>query len=300
MFLLWLCMDAPGQLGFPEYRISHARERAKWGRNFKVWLTETVEHLKARGIGYDRFALYLVDEPSDDPTGGDLPLLDVAVYVKRLDPKVLLYVNYCPKTDQTIPIVGAAYDILCPAISRMMTHGRAEAYRKTGKRLWGYECGSAKQKSPLGWYRKLFWATWQAGFTGCVFWSYACTGWGNAATPNRSAWDDMDNTRNLDNAVVYESPAGPITSRRWEAWREGIEDYEYLWLLRDKLNQAERQGRSDAAVKEAKAALAEAPAAFLAAAKKRYADQAIDRRVSAALSAARGRVIKALIALHQP
>ena len=56
----------------------------------------------------------------------------------------------------------------------------------------------------------------------------------------------------------------------------------------------------DALSQAARATLAEAPAAFLTAAKRLYADQAIDRRVSAALGAARGRIIKALIALHQP
>jgi hypothetical protein len=292
-------MDSPGTLGIPDYRLSHGRERAKWGRNFKVWLSKTVEHLKARGIGYDRFALYLVDEPGDDPTRGDMPLLDVAVYIKRLDPNVLLYVNYCPETEQTIPIVGAAYDILCPAISRVMNHGRAEAYRKTGKRVWGYVTSSGKRMSPVGYYRRLIWTTWQAGFTGCGFWSYSCTGWGNVSTPGRSAWDDMDNPRGNDAAVVYESPTGPVSSRRWETWREGIEDYEYLWLLRDKLNRTEKQNRSDAVITQARLALAEAPAAFLAAVKGSHANQPSDKKVSTALSVARGRILQALMVLRE-
>jgi len=29
---------------------------------------------------------------------------------------------------------------------------------------------------------------------------------------------------------------GPVNSIRWEMLREGIEDYEYLWLLADKVN----------------------------------------------------------------
>ena len=44
----------------------------------------------------------------------------------------------------------------------------------------------------------------------------AGTGWGDAQTPNRSAWDDLDGTY-ADYVVVYESDDGPVTSRRWEA-----------------------------------------------------------------------------------
>jgi len=39
--------------------------------------------------------------------------------------------------------------------------------------------------------------------------------------------DAMDGKKSL---------SGPVNSIRWEMLREGIEDYEYLWLLRDKVN----------------------------------------------------------------
>jgi hypothetical protein len=32
--------------------------------------------------------------------------------------------------------------------------------------------------------------------------------------------------------------AGPVNSIRWEILREGIEDYEYLWLLEDKIKKS--------------------------------------------------------------
>ena len=38
-----------------------------------------------------------------------------------------------------------------------------------------------------------------------------------------------------------------MPSRRWEAWREGVEDYEYLWQLKRAIRQAKAAGRYDAA-----------------------------------------------------
>jgi hypothetical protein len=52
------------------------------------------------------------------------------------------------------------------------------------------------------------------------FWSYSDTN-------GSSAWDDIDGRR-PDWAVVYESDKGVVSSRRWEAFREGLEDYALL------------------------------------------------------------------------
>lgn len=53
---------------------------------------------------------------------------------------------------------------------------------------------------------------------GVGFWAYS-------DTSGSSAWDDFDGRR-PDYAVVYENKNGPVSSRRWEAFREGIEDYQ--------------------------------------------------------------------------
>lgn len=72
--------------------------------------------------------------------------------------------------------------------------------------------------------------SWQAfylGFKGAGFWNYADTGSGENLG---SAWDDFDGKR-PDFSVIYEGENGTIvSSRRWEAWRMGVEDYELLTL----------------------------------------------------------------------
>ena len=66
----------------------------------------------------------------------------------------------------------------------------------------------------------LAWNAWNIGASGIGFWSYS-------DTQGSSAWDDFDGVR-PDWAVVYEGDGKPITSRRWEAFREGVEDYKLL------------------------------------------------------------------------
>ena len=38
--------------------------------------------------------------------------------------------------------------------------------------------------------------------------------------------------------TVYPTEQGPVTTRRWEASREGIQDFELLWLLRKTAEQS--------------------------------------------------------------
>jgi hypothetical protein len=49
-----------------------------------------------------------------------------------------------------------------------------------------------------------------------------------------TAWDDFDG-KYPDFSVIYEGPNNSIiSSRRWEAWRMGIEDYELLTMYAKK------------------------------------------------------------------
>lgn len=68
------------------------------------------------------------------------------------------------------------------------------------------------------------WKAFRDGYKGIGFWAYADTG------DSGTAWDDFDG-KNPDYAVIYEGPNNTIiSSRRWEAWRMGIEDYELLTM----------------------------------------------------------------------
>jgi len=48
--------------------------------------------------------------------------------------------------------------------------------------------------------------------------------------------------------AVYLGPTGPVSTRRWEATREGIQDFELLWMLREAARRDGDAGRADLAL----------------------------------------------------
>ena len=46
--------------------------------------------------------------------------------------------------------------------------------------------------------------------------------------------------------------AGPVSSIRWEMLRDGLEDYEYFWLLQNALKRAAKSGISSAVISSAR------------------------------------------------
>jgi hypothetical protein len=87
------------------------------------------------------------------------------------------------------------------------------------------------------------------------------------------AWDDFDFAQHESCfAVVYAAKNAPegvsreekiITSKRWEAWREGIEDYECLKILEDKIKLLKSKGKTSPNLIRAEAILKGAPEKIL-------------------------------------
>ena len=70
-------------------------------------------------------------------------------------------------------------------------------------------------------YRKHAWSAWRRGRSGIIFW-YA------------SDYDKWDNIFDGGATAVHFAEYDSIfSSRRWEAWRDGIEDHQYFTMLKD-------------------------------------------------------------------
>jgi hypothetical protein len=57
--------------------------------------------------------------------------------------------------------------------------------------------------------------------------------------------------------LFYPDPAGKglVPSVRWEMMRKGAEDYEYLWLLEQRLNELSKAKQDNGLIREARAFL---------------------------------------------
>lgn len=245
-------------------------------------------HMESLGCGYGDYALYLQDEPGlCGPDAAFDRYVEQVKRVKAADPRLQIYAN---------PAGGARAELLRPLadlidvwapdlhLVREQPEELAEIFRR-GKQYWHYEAPADQRNlDPLGFYRMKPWVAFQLGMTGGGYWVYA--------------QDDYwlpDPRRGSEYGTVYPGERGPVTTRRWEASRDGIEDFELLWMLREKA-QRQPSPAADAGLK----LIAEA-VAFVTRGQEKVSD--ISRQVEAytpdfeAWMAYRDQLIQALLRL---
>lgn len=208
-----------------------------------TWIERMARYLMAKDIPPERWALYLVDEPDRD----SLRFLKiVAETVKRKFPLIQFYANPVSGTSNQVKSgdVGDAMQFIelwQPSLEAVRG-SLWPVFQSSHRRWWIYSNPTSPPKAadPLNTYRLTSWWAWYLGASGVGFWSYSDTG-------GTSAWDDFDGSR-PDWAVVYEYRNGVISSRRWEAFRKGLEDYILLGYadsaVRDRIGAVLNQGES--------------------------------------------------------
>jgi hypothetical protein len=174
------------------------------------------------GINESQIYFYPYDEMSGHLINDFVRFAD---WVRKDIPSVKLYATLGDATFKSkrwgellpyLDIVQASYEEMLRDLSRFK--GEAWIYAAAGQ---------AKSLAPYTHYRMMSWKAFLHGYKGVGFWAYADTGWGDKPG---TAWDDFDGER-ADYAVIYEGKGNDIiSSRRWEAWRMGIEDYELLTM----------------------------------------------------------------------
>jgi FG-GAP-like repeat len=227
-----------------------------WKKGYIAFLREWVKHMEELGLGYGDWALYPYDEPSTPYTETSLNLVKVAKATREADPNILIYTDPTSGTTmESVEMWTGLIDIWCPSAELLERLGPelVPVAKRVGKEVWFYDAsGRSKTLSSLGIYRWRFWYAWNQGFTGAGWWTYA------HGEDQWSGWNEFGDQF----STVYAGTNGVVTSKRWEAAREGIEDYELLWLLRDAIAEAEKRGAAGPNLDEARAALAEVPKAI--------------------------------------
>ncbi len=192
---------------------------------FHDWLRWVDLTLKNAGYAHDQWALYPIDEVRDDlfPV-----LLELAQIVKVHDKEIEIYANPTSGKASTPSVhyldkLGDLIDIWQPQFNYAVGEGRSFFSEESGRKFWIYKNPPSPPKSSSPWYdyRLMMWQSYGVGAHGVGFWAYN-------DVSGRSNWDDFDGTR-PDWSVVYERKDGSAySSRRWEAFREGVEDFRLL------------------------------------------------------------------------
>ncbi len=211
--------------------------RGQWKAVFSQWLKNIVKHLNDAGVGYDKFALYPFDESLCDD------FYKLAQLIKESDPNIRIYANSFGKGPKEFVRFKELIDIWCLQDSHCERNPQwLEQIKGFGKQVWTYEClRPMKAQDPYSYFRLMPWRAFKRGQTGAGFWIYY---YGLNFKSGAVPWDDTLRPQGFS-GVVYGSQVSPVPglgenivpSRRWEAWREGIEDYQYIFEVQKAIDQ---------------------------------------------------------------
>lgn len=239
--------------GSPEYELL-----------FGSYLRQVQEHLEEKGW-LDKAYLYWADEP--------VPALvpqvaETAQKIRSYAPKLkwLLALNYFSTNPLLKPV-----DIWVPILHQFKPED-ATAKQAEGKEVWWYICVDPKAPyvgefidHPALEPRMWLWQSWQNKVDGIliwttVFWNGPVKYPGQRQNPwqDTMSWAGNSPLGNGDGRFLYPPNRdpnndkrpyieGPVNSMRWELLRDGIEDYEYFWMLQQQVNQLEARRSLNAA-----------------------------------------------------
>jgi hypothetical protein len=238
---------------------------AEYEKIFANYLREIESHLREKGW-LDKAYIYWFDEP--EPKDFDF-VRDGMDRIHRAAPGLRRMLTEEPGKE-----LDGAVDIWCPLTPNLTPEVTARE-RAKGRELWWYIC-----TGPKGPYCTLFidhyaiefrmwsWQTWKTGVQGLLIWqtNYWTSDAAFPAPQVQNPWEDpmsyvsgystptgtKKHWGNGDGRFIYppnrdpmndknKYRAGPVNSIRWEMLREGIEDYEYFWLLRDLVEKAKKR-----------------------------------------------------------
>ncbi|MBI3920293.1 MAG: carbohydrate binding domain-containing protein [Armatimonadetes bacterium] len=262
----------------------------KWTALFRSYLTGMVSHLKEKGWDNSKFAIHPYDERLD------AKVCRMAKLIKEIDPRINVVAN-STGTPEDIRNIAPYVNIFMPHYSSFMYDVSAEVRNLATKLLpksdqffWTYTNAVPpfpQESSPYADYRLAVWRAWEANMGGFGYWIYCYkTHW------NSYKHEDGENWSVVYLANAKDAPAGlskkelVVTGKRWEATREGVEDYVYLRLLKDRLEKADGKV-SPELLNEAKAILLQSPKTVLA-----------DPRNTGLAEAAKEKVLKVLSRLR--
>lgn len=184
-------------------------------------------HLRQKGW-LDKTLFHVRDEPS---VHNALAWKDLSEYFHKYGPDLIR-----GDAIETTFLLDAI-EIACPKLDHLATwYQTYKEWAEKGGELWFYTVGIYQGSRfpdktidmPLIDSRLMHWLNYKYDAVGYLHWGY-------------NQWDD-DPFNKIGEHVgdgwhVYPSKNGVLNSLRWEEMRNGIQDYEYLWMLENKIRE---------------------------------------------------------------
>ncbi len=205
--------------------------------DLKRFLDDLARHLAEAGFDTQHFALYPIDEPGGAGWNAVNQFVEYGKAVHEVRPDIRIYMDGGGERPM-FEAMASCVDIWCPGIYMLAEDSpEMKVVRASGKEIWSYNCGygyttatrsSLKNTNIIAEYRTAALFAVRHNATGIGFWSYNI---------GQDPWTRVE----LDYPVVYPGRTKPVTSRRWEAVREGIEDARIVMALRQRLESVQNE-----------------------------------------------------------
>ena len=235
----------------------------RFNRMVSEYYSAWAKGLKERGVDAKNVVLLLVDEPMTKEQDERIIAWSKAIRDSKTGFQIYEDPRWSNLADAN-PEMFNSSDILCPSTVQMTNAEDVEAfkkfftdYRDKGKTLWLYSChGPARLLDPITYHRGQEWRAFEMGAEGSFYWALGCGGGiGDSWHPFRQPGTEY--------SPFMVSPNGPMDAKQSEGLREGVQDYEYLCMLRDRIAELKAKGVKPKKLAKAEKLLAEAPARAL-------------------------------------
>jgi hypothetical protein len=226
------------------------------------WIRFWTAHALALGIQPSQLILELVDEPHS--SSQDQRIITWASAIKSAEPRVRIWENPTyVEPDAATPHLLDTVDIIALKRSLMLQQGApfVDFYRQRHARGQGLDVyassGRIRLLDPYTYHRLQAWACADLGAGGSFFWSFV-------DDAGRSSWNEYGAMQDLYSPFFLSTDDVTI-SKHSEAIREGVEDFEYIAMLRDRVAAVSRRNPNHAGLAEARTLLDTATAMVLGA-----------------------------------
>ncbi len=249
----------------------HALTREPWsGMSWDEYLQAYVEMLRpeverVREAGWpaDRVGLYFLDETSDFEALGR-----AAEVMKAAYPDIpLMTTGYDRSYGLEDTPASRFLDIWVPLTPRYHDDREKIAQgRELGKQAWWYICVGPRNPTALNWFvefpairARLLMGAAARKYAVDGFLYYRVAGWASNDRPITGGpitdWNPVyrETLPDGDGQIICAGPDGPLSTVRLENIRDGMEDYEYWWLLDQALAAGDGPASAQAAARAVQA-----------------------------------------------
>jgi len=204
-------------------------------------LRQELERVRAANWPADRMGLYFLDETSDFEA-----LTRAAQVMSESFPEIpLMTTGYDRSYGVDDTEISRRLDIWVPLTPRYHEdRAKIEQGRALGKQAWWYICVGPREPGALNWFvqypairARLLMGAAARKYQVDGFLYYRVAGWLENDEPITggpySRWIPAYHSQlpDGDGQIICAGPDGPLATVRLESIRDGIEDYEYWWLL---------------------------------------------------------------------